>query len=173
MGVGAESDFLALAITHPRQKFVASCPFPFLVGRASTIRPSGPQPTVIGSITGTAPFDAPILESGASPVSVHAVRKIQASFPNMITVGRTSNNDIQINDVQISKFHAFFRTVDEKTQLVDTGSRNGSWIGQARVTKSGADLKLGDVVRFARLEFLYVDAGECWDAAHRLMRSSR
>jgi hypothetical protein len=173
MGVGAESDFLALAITHPRQKFVASCPFPFLVGRASTIRPSGPQPTMIGSISGTAPIDAPILESAGNAVTIHAVRKVQTSFPTMITIGRTSNNDIIVNDVQISKFHAFFRTVDGKTQLVDTGSRNGTWLGQTRVTKAGADIKLGDMVRLARLEFLYVDAGECWDAARRLMRPAK
>jgi hypothetical protein len=36
------------------------------------------------------------------------VRKVQSTFPDMITVGRTANNDIVLADMSVSKFHAFF-----------------------------------------------------------------
>src|SRR5688572_28096960 len=37
------------------------------------------------------------------------VKKRGAPFADMITVGRTANNDVVIDDVTVSRFHAFFK----------------------------------------------------------------
>ena len=54
------------------------------------------------------------------------VRKRLDLFPEMITVGRTGNNDIVIPDATVSKFHAYFRVTDKGLEIVDAGSRNGT-----------------------------------------------
>src|SRR2546430_17655323 len=43
------------------------------------------------------------------PERVFAIRKRQALYSEMITVGRTANHDIVVSDPRISKFHADFR----------------------------------------------------------------
>src|SRR5262245_12222070 len=99
-------DYVELAHSLLREEFAASCPFPFLLGIDRLVKPLGPTRTLQGPA-----FD---LETNAaigggdnSRISmgplVRAVRKVGDSFPNMITVGRTSNNDVVIEDVQISK----------------------------------------------------------------------
>lgn len=62
-----------------------------------------------------------------TPATEVAKREINA-FGLGITVGRTKNNDIWINDERISRFHAYFRLQDGAWMLSDAGSRNGTFI---------------------------------------------
>lgn len=111
----------------------------------------------------------------ATAVLAFAVRKTQDAFPNMITVGRTLNNDIVLYDVKISKFHAYFRQTAERVELFDAGSRNGTWAaGQAVVAKGAPGvLRIGDHVKFSHHEFAFVDAGAAWDLMRRAVRTLR
>ena len=70
-------------------------------------------------------------ERGGRPL-VLPLRKVQSTFPSMITVGRTDNNDLVVPDEQVSKFHAFFRLVGDRVELSDAGSRNGTFVGTRR-----------------------------------------
>jgi len=56
-----------------------------------------------------------------------AKREINA-FGLGITVGRTRNNDVVINDERISRFHAFFQARDGAWVLSDAGSKNGTFV---------------------------------------------
>jgi hypothetical protein len=79
-------------------------------------------------------------------------KKPGASFRDRITIGRTSNNDVVIVDHSVSRLHGYVRQADGWV-FADAGSKNGSWIGDARLEprreaslSSGAVLRLGDVV---------------------------
>ncbi len=82
------------------------------------------------------------------------VKKAGASFPDMITVGRTPNNDVVLRDVTVSRLHAFFkRTADGKKWIVaDGGSKNGTQLDGAhleprreREVDNGQVVKIGDI----------------------------
>ncbi|MDB4957636.1 MAG: domain containing protein [Myxococcales bacterium] len=79
-------------------------------------------------------------------------KKPGASFPDRITIGRTANNDLAINDTSISRLHAYIRRDRDGWVVADAGSKNGSWLlGAAlearkeRPLQSRAILRLGDV----------------------------
>jgi hypothetical protein len=81
------------------------------------------------------------------------VKKAGASFPDRITIGRTSNNDIVIADQSISRFHAYLKNQGGAGWVVaDAGSKNGTWLRgtplearKERRIPSRARLRLGDV----------------------------
>lgn len=80
------------------------------------------------------------------------VKKSGASFPDRITIGRTSNNDVVIPDPSISRFHAYVRQHAGAWVVADAGSKNGSSLRGAPLeprkeqpVPSRAVLRLGDV----------------------------
>ncbi len=80
------------------------------------------------------------------------VKKPGASFPDRITVGRTSNNDIVVVDASISRLHAYVRPQGATWVVADGGSKNGSWLKgepleprRERPLSSRTILRLGDV----------------------------
>ncbi len=80
------------------------------------------------------------------------VKKPGAAFPDRITIGRTANNDIAINDTSVSRLHAYVRRVDAGWVVADAGSKNGSTLlgvpiepRRERPLASRAQLRLGDV----------------------------
>jgi len=95
---------------------------------------------------------------------VLAIVKAQETFPSMITVGRTANNDVVIPDTQVSRFHAFFRVAPGEILLEDAGSSNGTWVGDTRVAKGApARLSPGAQLRFAGVELELINAADCWN----------
>src|ERR1041385_1353836 len=79
-------------------------------------------------------------------------KKPGASFPDRITIGRTSNNDVVIADHSVSRLHAYVRRLGDVWVVADGGTKNGSWLrGEAleprreRPIVSRAILRLGDV----------------------------
>jgi hypothetical protein len=79
-------------------------------------------------------------------------KKPGAAFPDRITIGRTSNNDIVINDTSISRLHAYVKRVNDRWVVADAGSKNGSSMRGATLEPrreqplvSRAQLTLGDV----------------------------
>lgn len=79
-------------------------------------------------------------------------KKPGASFPDRITIGRTSNNDIVIADTSISRLHAYLRRGQVGWVVADAGSKNGSYLGgvaleprKEHAIASRADLRFGDV----------------------------
>ena len=55
-------------------------------------------------------------------------KKPGASFPDRITIGRTSNNDICVADHSVSRLHAYVRQHGPGWVVADAGSKNGSWL---------------------------------------------
>ncbi|MBA3500063.1 MAG: FHA domain-containing protein, partial [Deltaproteobacteria bacterium] len=80
------------------------------------------------------------------------VKKAGASFPDRITIGRTSNNDIVVADASISRLHAYVRRDGRQWVVADGGSKNGSWLKgsplearRERPLETRVVLRLGDV----------------------------
>jgi FHA domain-containing protein len=159
-------DFVQLAATLTQESFVAEWPHPFLVGEAALYKSRHPSPLTFESGS-TVTTDAETLARRDQVGRlVLPVRKTHITFPSMITVGRTKNNDIVVSDVLISKFHAFFRLVDDHHELTDAGSQNGTRIGERALVPKGPGVRVqsGDVIHFAQIRFRFLDAAACWDA---------
>lgn len=94
-------------------------------------------------------------------------KKPGASFPDRITIGRTPNNDVVINDHSVSRFHAYVRHDGTTWIVADAGSKNGSWLDKSslearkeRRLSSRGVLRIGDVdLRFLLAADLYTALG--------------
>lgn len=166
-------DWRALAAAHDREQFQAAYPHPFLLALTALEAPPPPARTV--RFEGGASLMAAIkaerrrLASGEHDPAVLPVKKVQATFPSMITVGRARNNDIVVPDALVSKFHAFFRQGDDgEWSLSDAGSANGTRLGDLELVPKGAPEKVhpGDRITFGASAFKFVDAGGLWAALH-------
>ncbi len=168
--MATRENFSALAAQVSRREFIQKSPFPFLCGALSLRLPHQPGPTFSQQSLAT-------LRSTMTPVPskveliVLPVRKVQSNFESMITLGRTSNNDIVLPDGQVSKFHAFFRVAEDGVsfELADAGSRNGTSLRGTRREPRGPahEVRVGDLCGFGKLELLFLDAGGCWDRVHK------
>jgi len=88
-------------------------------------------------------------------------KKPGASFPDMITIGRTANNDIVLRDVTVSRLHAFFRRRDDRWVVADAGSKNGTAVeGEPLLPRRERDVGSGTGVRIGDLELTFYTAVE-------------
>lgn len=94
----------------------------------------------------------------------------QRSAGHLITVGRTSNNDVVIPDLSVSRFHAFLKLgPNGGFQLQDASSTNGTTVNGNSVPAQGhgaaVDLKSGDSLRVGQVEFTFLSAPALQDFA--------
>jgi FHA domain len=115
---------------------------------------------------------APVLGQRRGPRAIEVyplAKKPGASFADMITIGRTPNNDVVLRDVTVSRFHAYFRhRVDqqgvEKWLVADAGSRNGSELaGHVLEARREREVVSGLPVRIGDLELTFFVASELFD----------
>jgi len=91
---------------------------------------------------------------GGDPTVAYLEKTKDNAFQSRITLGRTGNNDIEIDAQSVSRFHAWF-VRDEKSgawTIVDAGSKNGTQVAGQRLKPkaphplaNGSQLKVGDV----------------------------
>jgi hypothetical protein len=169
-------DLIELARQSPREKFVMLCPHMLLVG-AGILTEQRPRfrteiPFVVDFGDRTRPSFQPRNTSIGGQMMgntqmVFAVRKVQSSSANIISVGRVENNDIVVADDTVSSFHAFFEKTGEGNhlQLSDAGSTNGTWVGDTQLAKGTAPtpVRSGDTIRFGNVSLRLLDAGTFWD----------
>jgi two-component system response regulator AtoC len=64
-----------------------------------------------------------------------------------LKIGRDAICDVRVDDASVSRHHATLR-VGSKLQLIDLGSRNGTLIGDRRITPhTPVEISLGDAIR--------------------------
>jgi hypothetical protein len=109
---------------------------------------------------------APVLGRRRGPRGIEVyplAKKPGASFADMITVGRTPNNDIVLRDVTVSRFHAYFRQRGDKWIVADAGSKNGSELeGVPLEARKERELASGVAVRIGDFELTFYLAGELY-----------
>ncbi|MCY1022204.1 FHA domain-containing protein [Pyxidicoccus sp. MSG2] len=99
---------------------------------------------------------------GASEALAFPVVKSRTNaFGRGITVGRTGNNDVVLDDGSVSRFHAWFSREEgqEGFLLTDAGSKNGSWVGGVRLTpRRAVSVEDGARLRFGQVEVAFYTA---------------
>ncbi len=82
-------------------------------------------------------------------------------FQRRVTMGRTTNNDIVLDDASVSRFHGWLQRDDGsgKWTLTDAGSKNGTWVQSSKLTaKKPVILENGARLRVGNLELTYYSA---------------
>ena len=75
--------------------------------------------------------------------------------PGRIVIGRTTENDIQIDSAFVSRHHCQITTRAETCMIEDLNSTNGIYVQSKRVRKY--NLNDGDVVQIGNHEIMYMD----------------
>lgn len=168
------TDYKALCRALNRDEFTRRYPHGFLVTMGPMWRPQGPRTT--GSVPIVNLGDSEATRAGITPgdddleadteVKILAVEKVRPTFPDMITIGRTDNNDLVIKDVSVSKFHAFLSVDDGSVAATDAGSRNGTRVDGKPLEPRAepTPLSSGSTLRVGNLDLRYYDAGAFWDS---------
>ena len=105
---------------------------------------------------------------GGDPMAVVIEKTKDNAFQRRITIGRTANNDIILDDTSVSRFHAWIEQTTTDWVLVDAGSRNGSTVaGRKMVAKTPSVLSNGLVLRIGALQLTYYTAQGFLDMLHR------
>ena len=88
---------------------------------------------------------------------VYAYREIALREGDNV-LGRTGQEVVVLDSPTVSRHHAVVRVSGERATIEDLGSKNGTWLGETRVTtapvtlEDGQELRLGSVLlRVARL----------------------
>lgn len=74
-------------------------------------------------------------------------------FKDRLTIGRTSHNDIQLDLRYVSRRHAVIATDNNRTRIIDWGSRNGVFVNKKRITEKV--LSHGDVITIGLADLRY------------------
>lgn len=111
--------------------------------------------------------DAPGSFAARSTLVFSVEKTDRNGFTDMISVGRTPNNDIVIPDRSVSKFHAYFKKdiFAEEMTIVDGGASNGTAIGTRRLaSRSAAPAPSGTRIWFGPLvRALLLDVDAFWE----------
>jgi hypothetical protein len=100
--------------------------------------------------------ETPMLGVG-EPIVFPIVKNQENAFGRGITVGRTGNNDVVLDDGTVSRFHAWFqRETDGRYIVTDAGSKNGSFVAGVRLTpRRPAPVSDGMRLRFGHVELTF------------------
>ncbi len=84
-----------------------------------------------------------VLRVGPSPGKVFPLMK------NDLTIGRDINNEIVINDAEVSRKHSRLAISADSFTIEDLGSTNGTWVNERRISgahllRHGETIRLGD-----------------------------
>lgn len=158
---------VSLATTSTKDEFIYAVHCPAFVGagirdgeleRSSASGPSGKsQKTQMFSLSAR----ALLIEGASIEQCIFLLRKAMggsSSELRQFTIGRTQDNDILINDFAISRAHAVVELRGESYYLKDLGSSNGTYVNGRLIDDRGTLLQDGDIVRFARYDFILLSA---------------
>lgn len=106
---------------------------------------------------------------GGEPLAVVVEKSKENAFQRRITVGRTGNNDIVLDDTSVSRFHAYLQQGEGQLwTITDAGSRNGSFVSGRRITaKVPAPLANGNPVRIGAVQLTFYSAQGFLDMLRR------
>ena len=82
----------------------------------------------------------------------------------IVRIGRDSNNDLQVHDSEVSRFHAELQPEGDGFKVVDLGSSNGTFLNGEKITS--ATLSSGDRVQLGKTHIVIKEQGTA-DASDR------
>jgi Tol biopolymer transport system component len=93
------------------------------------------------------------LVASSGPSSISAFQLVGPS----ITIGRTSDNDIVLDDNMVSRHHARLELQANTYVLTDLGSANGTWVNGRRIS-APVSLQANDSIRFGKVSVFVFSA---------------
>ena len=124
----------------------------YLGGIEPPARQSHPGPRPPPALTPRlAPPGAAVLVDRTRPERVYPVQ-------GTTSVGRSRHNEIVLEDLTVSRQHAWLRLEGGECWLQDAGSTNGTYIN-GRLVHQPRRLRHGDVVRFGQVELVFAQEG--------------
>lgn len=72
-----------------------------------------------------------------------------------LTVGRDPESDIFLNDMTVSRSHAFLEVADRQVTVRDASSLNGTWVNGICV--DAAPLHDGDVLQIGTFQMIFIE----------------
>ena len=122
-----------------------------------------PHPPGVGSTYAAPQTQMSAVEAKSPEVSNLATKMFQALLPSRsgsiqkpsgsLTIGRSTDNDIVIQDVLASRHHAFLTQTRLGTEIRDAHSVNGTFVNGVRV--GSAVLTEGDVVTIGNVDLVF------------------
>jgi hypothetical protein len=101
----------------------------------------------------------PVTISSGEPVVFTIQKTKDNAFQRGVTVGRTTNNDLVLDDPSVSRFHAWFQLDDDRWFVVDAVSKNGTYLqGQPLKPKQPTPIAEEAKIRFGTVEVTYLTA---------------
>ncbi len=95
-------------------------------------------------------------KSPAPGVQLLPVVKTQRNAYAHVAIGRSSQNDVVIDQASVSRFHADIRWTEEGYSVRDAKSRNATRLNGTRVVAShGEPIRSGDVLAFGEASCLF------------------
>jgi len=73
--------------------------------------------------------------------------------PRVVTIGRSSDCDVRIDDANVSRRHAEVRRIGDGYSLVDLGSTNGTEVNGKRIDRQ--QLRDGDRITMGSTEIVF------------------
>ena len=96
---------------------------------------------------------------GGDPMAAVIEKSADNAFKHRVTIGRTSNNDIVLDDNSVSRFHAWFEERAGEWLVVDAGSRNGTVVnGKKLAAKASFTMVNGTSLRIGALPLTFYSA---------------
>jgi hypothetical protein len=144
-------DTSAPETTSPADETTDVDPLEALSDPAPTRETSGAgaeaQPAAAGQAAAVAPsYPSLVIRSG-----VHA-GKIVPLLPMTMSIGREHDNNIELKDPEVARYHARILYADARFVIEDLESSTGTWVNGERLTR--AALNDGDVIRIGGTELV-------------------
>src|SRR4051812_6862384 len=92
----------------------------------------------------------------------HSGRRKRATLNGRTSIGRVAGNDVVIDHPAISRTHALIENIGENYFISDTGSKNGTLVGEAKVERQrplndGDRIFIGPAILTFRMSEEYVE----------------
>jgi hypothetical protein len=111
--------------------------------------------------------------TAGSPVVFEVVKNATNAMPSAVTVGRTPNNDLVIEDNSVSRFHCYVVPGPGRVlSIVDADSSQGTWLNGLKLApKVPAALHDRDVLKVAEVTLTFYEPPSFVDYLDRLASS--
>lgn len=125
---------------------------------------SGQRRNPLYAGTTQTPLAAP-WKRGNPQLHILPLTKTQGTpFVDLITLGRTATNDIQLADPSVSRFQAFFRRRVGEWYLCDAGSKNGTRVaGKLLAPRTESKLQSRSKLQFGSIETTFFGSDALFD----------
>jgi pSer/pThr/pTyr-binding forkhead associated (FHA) protein len=111
----------------------------------------GPSDDVRVDLGGIAPGTALLVVRGGEEEGQHFVLG-----PGQTRVGRGAENDIELDDITVSRHHCVISSIPGGHEVTDKGSLNGTYVNQRRVDT--VELAQGDELQIGKFRLVYLES---------------